>query len=305
VSSQPDSTHDDAATFDLVVRSIRLALDEPNADVQEGDELGDLGLDSLGRLSLVVAVEESFGITLPEELVTPSMTVSKFQLLISSGSSPSPTGDFPKWPYRRDVRWIGDALRDHVFARVVRHWVTLDVEGLENLSSVTSPSLFIFNHTDDFDGPVIYEALPRAIRRHMSVAVGADVMRDHKVLAFSSRLGWGAFGFSRESPFRPSLEYVGDMLKNGHHVLFAPEGRLSTDGELLDFKPGVGYFVSHLGVTVVPLKTKGLSGTVPLHANWPQKHSHVTVKFGEPMHFGATKNYAEVTASLRQAVDAL
>ncbi len=215
------------------------------------------------------------------------------------------SADFPEWPYRRGVRLVGDALRDHVFARLVRHWVSLTVEGSEHLALVTAPSLFIFNHTDDFDGPVIYEALPPRIRRHTTVAVGADIMRDHRALAFASRLGWGSFAVSRIAPFRPSLKNVADMLASGHHVLFAPEGRLSTDGELLDFKPGIGYMVARLKVSVVPLKTKGLSGTVPMHAKWPKRKSEVTVKFGEPMSFGTTKNYLEVTERLRRAVEEL
>lgn len=213
--------------------------------------------------------------------------------------------EFPRWPYRRDVRWVGDAFRDHLFARLVRHWVTLTVEGSEYLSKVNAPALFIFNHTDDFDGPVIYEALPPGIRRRMSVAVGADIMKEHRALAFGSRLGWGSFAFSRTAPFRPSLRNVAQMLESGHHVLFAPEGRLSTDGELLDFKPGIGYMVAHLKVAVVPIKTKGLSGTMPLHARWPKRKSDVTVKFGEPMSFGQTRNYVEVTEWLRQAVEEL
>ncbi|MFY9783527.1 MAG: lysophospholipid acyltransferase family protein [Acidimicrobiales bacterium] len=225
--------------------------------------------------------------------------------MVRNGSPPTSNGDFPEWPYRRDIRWIGDALRDHLFARVVRHWVTLEVEGLENLKEVNSPSLFIFNHTDDFDGPVIYQAMPRALRRNMTVAIGADIMRDHKALAFATRLGWGGFAFSRTPPFRPSLKYVGELLQRGHHVLFAPEGRLSTDGELLDFKPGVGYLVVRLGVPVIPLKTRGLSGTVPLNANWPKKRSHVTVRFGESVRFGEKANYVEVTESLRRAVEDL
>jgi 1-acyl-sn-glycerol-3-phosphate acyltransferase len=203
------------------------------------------------------------------------------------------------------VRWVGDAFRDHPFARLVRHWVTLSVEGSEHLSRVKAPSLFIFNHTDDFDGPVIYEALPPSIRRRMTVAVGADIMRDHPVLAFGSRLGWGSFAFSRTAPFRPSLKNVANMLESGHHVLFAPEGRLSTDGELLDFKPGIGYMVARLKVAVVPIKTKGLSGTMPLHAKWPKRRSDVTITFGEPMSFGTTRNYVEVTEWLRKAVQEL
>jgi long-chain acyl-CoA synthetase len=213
--------------------------------------------------------------------------------------------DFPQWPYRRDVRLVGDAFRDHLFARLVHHWVSLSVEGSEHLSRLSAPSLFIFNHTDDFDGPVIYEALPPRIRRRMTVAVGADILRGHRALAFGSRLGWGSFAFSRTAPFRPSLRNVAHMLETGHHVLFAPEGRLSTDGELLDFKPGIGYMVARLKVAVVPIKTKGLSGTMPLHAKWPQRKSDVTVKFGEPMSFGTTKNYVEVTEWLRRAVEEL
>jgi 1-acyl-sn-glycerol-3-phosphate acyltransferase len=226
--------------------------------------------------------------------------VVKFQSLITT--PPRSNGDFPEWPFRRDVRLIGNALRDHVVARLVHHWVTLKVEGVEHLDQITSPSLFIFNHTDDFDGPVIYEAMPARIRRKMSVAIGADILRDHRILAFATRLGWGAFGFSRSSPFRPSLKYVGSVLARGRHVLFAPEGRLSTDGELLEFKPGIGYLVKSLGVAVVPIKTEGLSGTVPLHAHWPKKHSDVTIRIGEPMHFDAAAKNSEVTASLRRAI---
>jgi long-chain acyl-CoA synthetase len=213
--------------------------------------------------------------------------------------------DFPQWPFRRDVRLAGDALRDHVFARLVRRWVSLRVEGSEHLAKLAAPSLFIFNHTDDLDGPVIYAALPPTFRRKMTVAVGADIMRDHRALAFASRLGWGSFAFSRTAPYRPSLKNVAHMLETGHHVLFAPEGRLSTDGELLDFKPGIGYMVARLQVAVVPIKTKGLSGTMPLHAKWPKRRSDVTVKFGEPMSFGRTRNYVEVTEWLRRAVDEL
>ncbi|MCU1363176.1 MAG: hypothetical protein JWM55_1004 [Acidimicrobiaceae bacterium] len=213
--------------------------------------------------------------------------------------------EFPTWPYRRDVRLVGDAFRDHLIAPAVRHWVSLQVEGSEHLARLSAPSLFIFNHTDDLDGPVIYEALPPKIRRRMTVAIGADIMRDHPALAFAARFGWGSFAFSRSAPLRPSLKNVARMLDTGHHVLFAPEGQLSTNGELLDFKPGIGYMVARLGVAVVPLKTKGLSGTMPLHAKFPKRRSDVIVKFGEPMSFGKTKNYVEVTEWLRRAVEDL
>ena len=44
---------------------------------------------------------------------------------------------------------------------------------------------------------------------------------------------------------------------------------------------------------------------MPMHAKWPKRKSEVTVKFGEPMSFGTTKNYLEVTERLRRAVEEL
>jgi long-chain acyl-CoA synthetase len=267
--------------------------------------LGDLGFDSLGRVCLIVALEERLGVSIAEERITAVTTIAQLRQL-ATGDAPASYAPSPKsWPYRRGVRQVGDVLRDHVIAALVRHWVTLRVEGTENLAKISSPALFIFNHSDDFDGPVIYDALPRSVRRRLCVATGADILHDHRLLAFIVRLCYGAFDFSRREPYRPSLDYVGEMLRRGWHVLFAPEGRLSTDGELLPFKPGVGYLTVTLGVEVVSLKIVGLSGTAPLHAWWPKKHSHVTVRIGEPLRFNDVSDYEAVAATLRQTIESM
>ncbi len=290
---------------DPIVRSIRLALDDPAVAVSDDDRLDDLGLDSLLRLSLASVLEERLGVSVPDEKMVPAMTVSELRALVAEGS---PTGTQPRpptWPYRRDVRIIGDALRDYVIAPVVERWVTLEVEGTEALSSLGGPALFIFNHSDDFDGPVIYRSLPRGIRRHLAVATGADVMHDHKVLAFVVRLCFAGFAFARSEPYMPSLEYVGKMIDQGWHVLLAPEGHISANGELQEFKSGIGLLAVSLGVPVVPMKTIGLHGTVPLHANWPRRRSRVTVRIGEPVSFDPSVGYEEATATLHDVLASL
>ncbi len=211
----------------------------------------------------------------------------------------------PTWPYRRSVRIVGDALRDYVVTPFIKHWVTLSVEGIERLEHLSEPSLFIFNHSDDFDGPVIYASLPRRIRRRLTVAVGSNILDDHRVLAFVIRLCFAAFAFSRLTSSRAGLNYVQATIHSGRHVLLAPEGRLSTTGDLLDFKPGIGLLAVRLGVPVVPMRIIGLSGTVPMHSLWPKKHSDVTVHIGEPHRFGPNVNYRHATRVLRVAMEAL
>ena len=85
----------------------------------------------------------------------------------------------------------------------------------------------------------------------------------------------------------------------------APEGRVSPDGLLQPFKSGIGLLAVNLDVPVVPLKTVGLFGTVPLHAKWPKRHSAVTVRIGQPVSFDNHKDYNDVTRQLHQIMEDL
>ena len=291
-----------ARDADPVARAIRLSLDDPGATVRDDDRLADLGLDSLLRLNVVSLLEEDLGVTLSDESVTESTTVAKLRALVGEGEGTDGVVREPTWTYWPAVRHLGDALRDHVIAPLVGHWVSLEVVGLEHLAQLDGPAIFIFNHTDDFDGPVIYQALPPSIRRRLAVATAADVMADHRLLALIVRLCFAGFAFARHEPYLRSLEYVGRMIDRGWNVLISPEGRLSTTGELQDFKSGIGLLAANLGVPVVPLKTVGLAGTVPLHAKWPRRHSRVVVRVGAPLRVEATRDYDAVTAMLHQVL---
>jgi 1-acyl-sn-glycerol-3-phosphate acyltransferase len=174
--------------------------------------------------------------------------------------------------------------------------------GTENLDGLTTTALFIFNHSDDFDVPVLYAAVPPKVRQRLSVATGSNIMDDHPILAFVNRFFYAGFSFARVPPFRASLRYVGDLVASGRHVLLAPEGELSENGELGEFKAGVGLLAIKLGVPVVPMRIDGLHGTVPKHAIWPKRHSTVTVHIGAPLNFERSDKPRDVALTLRQAV---
>jgi 1-acyl-sn-glycerol-3-phosphate acyltransferase len=222
--------------------------------------------------------------------------------MVSNQKSAAPPT--PTWPFRASVRIVGDTLRDYVVTPFIKHWVSITTEGAENLRDLNESAIFIFNHSDDFDAPVIYAALPRKIRRKLSVATGANILADHRGLAVVIRLCYAGFSFAR-SAFRPSLTYVGDLMASGRHILLAPEGELSVDGELGAFKGGIGLLAVTLGAPVVPMRLDGLWGTVPMHARWPKRHSDVTLRIGAPRRFGPDAKYRDVTVALRDAVQAL
>jgi long-chain acyl-CoA synthetase len=293
------------AAGDSLVHIIRLSLDDPNAVIAESDPLGDIGLDSLRRLTVVSLLEEQLGVSISDATVTPATTVAQLRQLINQGTSVAEASRPPVWPYWRWVRFIGSGLRECLLRAIIRAWVRIDVVGAEALDGLVTPAIFIFNHSDDFDGPVVYQALPRRIRTRLAVATGDDVLRNHKVLALIVRVCFAGFSFARSEPYMPSLEYVGEMIDRGWNVLIAPEGRISTNGLLQPFKSGIGLLAVSLGVPVFPVKTVGLTGTLPLHAKWPKKRSDVTVRIGQPMSFDPQVNYEDATETLHRAMESL
>jgi len=304
-NERPTQKRTSEATVDSLVHIIRLSLDDANVVVAESDSLGDIGLDSLRRLTVVSLLEEQLGISISDEQITPATTVAQLRQLISQGTSAAKASKPPLWPYWRWVRFIGNGIRDGLLRAIVRVWVSIDVVGAESMDGLATPAIFIFNHSDDFDGPVVYQALPRRIRTRLAVATADDVLRDHKVLALIVRVCFAGFSFARSEPYMPSLEYVGEMIDRGWNVLIAPEGRISTNGLLQPFKSGIGLLAVSLGVPVVPVKTVGLTGTVPLHAKWPKKRSDVTVRIGRPLLFEPQMKYDDVTEALYRAMETL
>lgn len=290
---------------DAIVDLIRQSVDDPTRDVDDSDPLADIGLDSLRRLTLAALIEEQLGVSVEEEGITQTTTVGELRKLVAAGGPTEAPIPRASWPYRRWVRLIGDGTREVVIRAIVGIWVTMKVQGREHLADIDTPALYIFNHSDDFDGPVVYQALPRRVRRRLAVAAADDVMRMHKVLAFIIRLCFAGFNLSRSEPFMPSLEYVGSLVDQGWNIVLSPEGRVSVNGELQPFKSGVGLLAVNLGVPVVPVKTTGLFGTVPLHAKWPKRRSDVTVRIGEPLRFDNQMDFDDVTQQLHQVMEAL
>lgn len=290
---------------DQLLHVLQLSLNRPPTRIHDTDKLVDLGLDSLGRLTLVAFIEEQLGVSVAESTITQHTTVEGLRKLVAEGASVKQPEAQLTWTFNPVMRLLGDTARETLVRGLLRIWVRQHTEGSERLKDLPKGALFIFNHVDDFDAPVIYKALPRQVRKHLAIAAADDVLKRHKVLAFIARFGFAGFNFARVEPIMPSLEYVGTLVDHGWHIALAPEGKLSANGKLHPFKSGIGLLAVELGVPVVPVKTIGLYGTVPLHSKWPKKHSRVTVRIGEPVRFSHDVSYEDATAQLHASIDRL
>ncbi len=86
---------------------------------------------------------------------------------------------------------------------------------------------------------------------------------------------------------RAALDRALTALGAGHSVAIFPEGRISADGRLGEFVPGVVALARRAGVPIVPVGVVGTREALPRGARIPRP-CRITVRFGPPIFLGET-----------------
>jgi long-chain acyl-CoA synthetase len=182
--------------------------------------------------------------------------------------------------------------------------VRTEVSGLERIESLDGPVLFAANHTSHLDTLVLLRALPAHRRRRVAVAAAQDYFYNHALVGALVGLGVGAFPLARSADARPLVEHCARLRERGWSMLFFPEGTRSTTGAIGLLKHGVGLMALKLGLTVVPIRTRGLFEVLPKGRVLPRP-GRVTVHFGTPLAFELATSPQAVTATIAAALHAL
>jgi 1-acyl-sn-glycerol-3-phosphate acyltransferase len=197
-----------------------------------------------------------------------------------------------------------------------RGFLTLQVEGVENLAHIHPPVLFASNHQSDLDTPAIFAALPWRWRYRVAPAMSQDYFRawlEPGSTPFWKRMSTMAEYFLAAEFFnayplpqhmagvRRALKYTGELIDLGYCPLVYPEGRRTPDGTLQPFKSGIGVMATRLRAPVVPIHLAGLFEVYSTHDSWPRRGT-VKVQFGSPLHFGTEHDEKTVTNSIEAAI---
>jgi long-chain acyl-CoA synthetase len=329
---------EDGATRGSTARDVPgvLARFAPGRTLTSETTIDELGLSSLERVELMMALEETFEVTVDESAFSAATTIRDLEQLVATtdwgqtgvraGSDRGQTGVrphdaeivFPAWnrslPARAARRvslptWILPVGR--IFARVT-------VTGLEHLERIDGPVIFAANHQSHFDGPVILDSLPPKWRYRTAPAMMKEFFNAHffperhtrkqwftnSLNYYLSALFFNAFPLTQgSSGTRQTLRYVGELVGDGYSILIFPEGRRTEAGEIAPFQPGVGMIASRLGVPVVPVRLEGLDQVLPRHARFPTV-SKARCAFGAPIVLTGN-DYATLAARVAAAVRAL
>jgi 1-acyl-sn-glycerol-3-phosphate acyltransferase len=131
-------------------------------------------------------------------------------------------------------------------------------QGLENIPE-TGPVVLVCNHVSFVDALVIAGCIRRPVRFVMHYK-----FYELPVLNFVFRTA-GAIPIAsgRENPemLAHAYERISRYLEGGEVVCIFPEGRLTPDGEIQPFHPGIDKIIRRNPVPVVPMALRGLWGS--------------------------------------------
>jgi long-chain acyl-CoA synthetase len=306
---------DQAATRTLtdLERLITQVTNLPPAAVHPGATLSaDLGLDSLGRVDLLGAIEEELGAYIDDAAVEPNATVAELERMVASARDLKRDTGIYGWPLSPLVRSFGLLLQQTLVYPLVHVFYKVKVTGQEKLVGLRGPVMFAPNHCLHWDNGIILMAIPLSWRWKLAVAAAADDVFGNKLNGFASSILANAFPLAREGAIRRSLELLGARLDRQFSVLIYPEGKLTIGGPMQPFKSGTGLIAVEGATPVVPMKLKIGKVSVLDHMDrkWEAARSNgwrgdVEVVFGDPIFFPAGTPAGEATAKLQAAVAAL
>ena len=277
-----------------------------------------LGLSSLERVELMVALEDQFQTRIDETKFAGAKTLDELRAVVTAAPQQAEVAepvDFPSWNRRPLVRIIRRVSQATWILPLGRVFARVRVAGLEHLEGLHGPVVLASNHQSHFDVPVILMALPGAWRARIAPAALKEFFKAHFFpeefsarQVFTNRLNYylSAFFFNifplpqREAGARQTLRYIGEVAGDGYSVLIFPEGVRSQSGDLKPFKPGIGMIGSRLNLPVIPVRIDGADRVLHTSWKWP-KPGRVSVTFGRPMRLSGD-NYAELARQVEQAV---
>jgi len=329
VSSEKPLSEGDAAWVEQpevqrALKIIREAARNRSQSIRPGDNLElDLGLDSMQRVELLVALEQELGGSIEESRLSEIYSARELvEAVCKSGASGAVStlrAQFAGWdvvlqegPADPELRLLLERqpFKEtfwYVLSRLIQI-IALDrfhlrVDGLEKLPA-HGPFIICSNHQSFIDPIILAGVLPRRVFRD-TFAVGTSEIFGEGFMRTLAR--WlRVVVVDPDANLIPAMRAGAFGLRKGDVLLLYPEGERSIDGTPKTFKKGAAILSIHIQAPIVPVAIEGFYEAWPRGKSF-QKFAPLRIRIGNPIcpppAAGASEEaYEKLTAELKERV---
>ncbi|MEI8061769.1 MAG: lysophospholipid acyltransferase family protein [bacterium] len=187
------------------------------------------------------------------------------------------------------IPWILQTLMWIPVRATLLLFVNFKIEGLNNFRNISSPVIFSSNHTSEMDPIILTAALPFFSRffplfytsREKSFYINSGLRQIFYGSTFFKI--WGAYPVEvGKQDYSKSLKAHKEFIDKGLSICIFPEGGITKDGKLKEFKGGVAYLSESTCSPLIPVFISG-AFRISFKEFFSRKRK-ITVTFGEPIY---------------------
>lgn len=179
----------------------------------------------------------------------------------------------------------------------------IHVIGAGNVPSF-GPSIFISNHQSYLDAPLIYAIMKRDVKflayyTLFDIKFVGKVLKYHKDIPIKDK---------DIEEIKKAFSECCDILNNNELLCIFPEGNLTNNGQIRDFRAGIKHLWGQCPTPIIPVAISGFWDTIYSRKPWykkifqnPFKKKHLWINIGQPLH----NNFQPDPEMLRLVVVAL
>lgn len=256
-------------------------------DISPDDHLVfDIALDSLGKMSLIDFIEQTFGIKIDEEQLIKFPSIAKIAEYIGANKlfhkeqstdwsdnlkETSPV-ELPRSSFL--LRLIVSSVRGF-FSMFFRY----EVKGLENIPE--GPCFIAPNHQSKLDAFLVLSCLDQKTLNETYSYAKKDHVKSRIRQALARRTNIIVMDLTKE--LRESIQKMAEVVKVGKKILIFPEGTRTLTGQLGDFKKTYAILSTELNIPIVPVAISGAYEAMSSGKKKIKSGSRIVVEFLPPV----------------------
>ncbi len=291
LNKREETPKEDVSNRSDKFKALKAFLDDQTGVYANGDshfEI-DLALDSLGRVSLLAFIEDSFGVSISESQLSELSTLNLLSAYIEehSESTTLSSGDISwneilqnsssemKLPRSGAIHWFIHVVMWLFFSIFYR----FSSKGHKSIPK--GPVLFVANHRSGFDG--VFVTTPMSWSTvHNSYFFAKDKHFQGGFKRYMASRN-NIILMNINSNVRESMQQMYSVLSQGHNIVIFPEGTRSKDGVLGSFKESFAILSQSLNIPVVPVVIRGSEGATFNSIRIPRLWQAIGVEYLDPI----------------------
>ena len=256
-------------------------------DISPDDHLVfDIAMDSLGKMSLIDFIEQTFGIKIDEEQLLKFPSIAKIAEYIGANKlfhieqSASWSGnlkdnqpvELPKSSFL--LKFIVSSVRGFF-----SFFFKFKVDGIENIPE--GPCFLAPNHQTKLDAFLVLSCLDKKTLRDTYSYAKKDHVKGRTRQFLARRTNVIVMDLAKE--LKESIHKMAEVVKLGKKILIFPEGTRTTSGQLGDFKKTYAILSTELDIPIVPVAISGAFEAMSSGKKKIKSGSKITVTFLPPI----------------------